>query len=285
MIQRTLPETIQVEFQFDDSRYLVEADLTRIQQIMLNLAVNARDAMPDGGKLTISLTRVPPGEQVTCITCGSVIMGDWVKLSVRDSGTGIPQDILPYIFDPFYTTKEPGKGSGLGLAQVYGIVKQHNGHVSVTTTDGHGTEFKVFLPAYSDVSFKEKENRVDIPIGSGQTVLIVEDELAVRKALVLGLDELAYNALEATNGYEALEILEKQHEEIDLVLSDVVMPEMGGIQLARALRRLYPQIGVILLTGYPREQDSTELESSGVHAILGKPINLDELARAISEAI
>lgn len=286
LIKRTLPETIDVEFLLEDGQYQVDADLTRIQQIILNLAVNARDAMPDGGKLRISLSHVLNGDLVTCVTCGSLSIGEWVKLTVADSGVGISENDLPYIFDPFFTTKEPGKGSGLGLAQVYGIVKQHNGHIDVSTNLGNGSEFVIYLPALpATIITRQERDSTVFPYGAGQTILVVEDEEAVRQALVFGLRELSYDPLEACDGFEALEILEKEKDEIRLVLSDIVMPEMGGIQLAIVVKQLYPDIGVILITGYPRDKVSKEIESAGVLALLEKPVNLGKLARTVAEVL
>lgn len=286
MLERTLPENIQIELRMvgRPAEYVVSADPTRIQQAIMNLAVNARDAMltVGGGKLKIGLERV-------VLSDGNEIgaeAGEWVLVTVADDGTGIPADVLPHIFEPFFTTKGPGEGSGLGLAQVYGIVKQHMGYVEVQTRVGEGTTFALYLPAMPLVE------QVPVPIdeqpvmmGQGELLLVVEDDEMVREALVSSLASMNYVTLEASNGREALDILAERAGEIPLVLSDLVMPEMGGRALLKHLLEHGPQVKVVLMTGYPLGEEVPELKAQGMVGWLKKPVDLARLAAAVDDAL
>jgi len=282
LLQRTIPESIRIELVVGPDECTVNADLTRMQQVMMNLAVNARDAMPAGGTLRIGLERV----QKELETETGIVDGEWVQLTVMDSGTGIPAEVLPHIFEPFYTTKKARKGTGLGLAQVYGIVKQHEGHIDVTTSMGKGTTFTVYLPALSPSEPERPAGEAAGLIqGQGETVLVVEDNPAARRALVESLEMLNYRVLEAENGREALALFERHGREIALVVSDLVMPKMGGMKLCSVLRRLDPAVRVVLLTGYPLESGSAELRAAGVMDWLLKPVGLNQLAQVVAQAL
>ncbi len=276
--ERTLPETIRITLTQEADVYLVNADQTRMQQMFMNLVVNARDAMPDGGELHIDLARVyfaeaePPGE--------------WVRADVADTGTGIPEDVLPHIYDPFFTTKEPGKGSGLGLAQVYGIVVSHDGWIDVQTQVGVGTTFSVFLPALMTPEPAMPMSQPDaVPMGNGETILVVEDSPATRAAIVAALEMLQYRTLEAANGKEALSLVDAHLAEIALVLSDLVMPEMGGKALAAALRQRAPHVRIVVMSGHPLGTETDALREAGVVAWVQKPPGLQSLAEALAQAL
>jgi CheY-like chemotaxis protein len=259
------------------------ADPTRIQQMVTNLALNARDAMPQGGALRIGLGRVEvkPG---TPPPLPEMEAGSWIQLTVSDTGTGIPPDVLPHIFEPFFTTKEPGIGTGLGLAQVYGIVGQHEGRIDVETQVGDGTTFAIYLPALLDAPAGPPVPELSaMPQGHRQTVLVVEDEMSVRKALVESLETLNYQVLEAASGQDALEILD-QHE-VALVLSDVVMPRMGGIALFHAMKQKGLMMPMVLLTGHPMEKALEGLQAEGLSAWLPKPPELERLAKVVARAL
>jgi PAS domain S-box-containing protein len=296
MLKRTVPESIQIDLFHGAAEYTVSADPTRLQQALMNLVVNARDAMPQGGALHLELEHLRIAEH-TSLPLPEMKTGDWVRIAVTDTGDGIPPEVLPHIFEPFFTTKAPGQGTGLGLAQVYGIVKNHKGHIDVTTKVGEGTTFSIYLPALP-------EHQREIPTiatqalaqGRGETILVVEDNAILRRTLVDSLTSLNYRVLEAANGHEALEILESHAsatpnsgERIALVLSDVVMPGMGGIALFQALRakerHLPSQTPVILLTGHPMNEELDELHVQGLSAWLTKPPSLAQLAQAISQAL
>ena len=295
LLERTLPESIEIELTCGPDVYMVQADLTRMQQIVMNLAVNARDALPGqgGGKLHISLQHMAQEEQLPCTICGQIIAGreGWVQLAVADNGTGIPADVLPHIFEPFYTTKAPGAGSGLGLAQVYGIIKQHNGHIHVETKDGQGTTFTIYLPALAipRPARTLSAELQDRPGGAGETILLVEDNPTARMAIAESLELLNYRVLSAANGREALTLYEEHAtgsgQAIALVLSDLVMPEMGGAALAHALQEQTCAAPIIVMTGHPLENAVEELKAAGVTAWLRKPIDIDQLAQLLASTL
>jgi PAS domain S-box-containing protein len=285
LLERTVPESIEIRLTYGADEYTVHADPTRMQQAIMNLAVNARDAMPEGGELRIELERVqveshkrPPLPEMEA--------GEWVRVRVSDTGSGIPPEVLPHIFEPFFTTKEVGKGTGLGLAQVYGIVKQHEGHVDVSTEVGAGTTFTLYLPALlvslPEVAVLETPTYVQ---GQGETILVVEDNVALRKALAATLEALNYRVLEAADGREALDILEQRAEEVSLVLSDLVMPEMGGQALFHAMRQRGPNLPVVMLSGHPLESELEDLQTQGLAGWMLKPPDLEQLAQLLARAL
>jgi len=284
VLRRTIPESMSFLLEVEPGEYVVSADPTRIQQVLINLVVNARDAMPEGGVLRIGLSQVTVTVGEEPLT--ELSAGEWIRLSVSDTGAGIPPEVLPHIFEPFFTTKEPGEGSGLGLAQVHGIVGQHGGHVGVDTQPGEGTTFTVYLPALA-ISPVETPPPDDLamPHGRGELVLVVEDGDVVRTALVESLEQWNYRTLEAANGEQALALVKQYKEEIALILSDVVMPGMGGIALFWAIREEEWQTPVILLTGHPMAEELDELRAQGLSAWLSKPPDLERLARAIDDAL
>jgi len=285
LLQRTLPESIQVDLAHGESEYVIDADPTRIQQVMMNLAINARDAMPEGGSLRLRLEQIEfrPGETPPL---PEMEPGEWVQMTVMDSGTGIPADVRPHIFDPFFTTKEPGKGTGLGLAQVYGIVKQHGGYIDVAGRAEGGTTFTLYLPALPAPQAETLTvDREALPEGHGETVLVVEDNPATREALRTALEGLNYLVLEAANGREALAIFEQRRDEIALVMSDLVMPEMGGKALLHALRERDPTVKVVVVSSHPLQNEVRSLKLQGDIAWLRKPTSLDQLAQVVARAL
>jgi two-component system, cell cycle sensor histidine kinase and response regulator CckA len=286
MLERTLPENIKISLEAEPDQYIVEADPTRMQQAIMNLAVNARDAMPDGGNLKIHAHAIKGETDFHCVTCGQVTEGEWICIAVQDSGGGILPKDLPYIFEPFYTTKEPGKGTGLGLAQVYGIAKSHDGHVNVSSTYEVGSSFAIYLPAIPSQRPKFPNTEPFMLIrGAGETLLVVEDEMATRQALKDGLTLINYHVIAAMNGVQALSYLEEHPQEVRLVLSDVVMPEMGGIELLRAVRAHGLQIPVILMTGHPLQEEISGLQDLGLTAWMQKPPRLKQLSQIIAQAL
>ncbi len=286
LLERTLPESIQISLTHAADEYTVDADLTRIQQVILNLAVNARDAMPEGGQLDISLERLDYMNRKQAPLPG-MGPGEWILLRVSDTGSGIAKEQVPHIFEPFFTTKEAGKGAGLGLAQVYGIVKQHEGYVDVSTKLGEGTTFYVYLPALPPArpSVSGARKTPDLQHGQGQTIMVVEDDNSVRDALLGSLEILDYHALGASNGQEALDIYKERAGEISLVLTDLVMPRMGGKALISALQQMDPAVKVVVLTGHPLEDISEGMDGTGAIDWLQKPPGLDRLAAVIQTAL
>jgi signal transduction histidine kinase/DNA-binding response OmpR family regulator len=286
MLERTLPENIKISLEAEPEAYIVDADPTRMQQAILNLAVNARDAMPEGGDLAIRLSHLSGDGGFQCATCGQILEGAWVCITVQDNGLGIAQKDLPYIFEPFYTTKEPGKGTGLGLAQVYGIAKSHGGHIQVASSQAEGTRFTIFLPSTPSRQPRFPNTEPFLLVrGSGQTLLVVEDEAATRQALKDGLTLINYQVQVASDGLQALNYLNDHPGEIHLVLSDVVMPEMGGIELLHAIRDRGLKIPVILMTGHPLQDEHKNLKDAGLTAWMQKPPRLKQLSHIIAQAL
>jgi PAS domain S-box-containing protein len=285
LLQRTLPEDIQIDLAYGKDQYTINADPTRIQQAIINLSTNARDAMPEGGRLHFGLERISLQEH-DAPPLPEMSHGQWIRLTVTDTGTGILPEMQPHIFDPFFTTKEPGQGTGLGLAQVYGIVKQHAGHIDFETEGGCGTTFILYLPTLEiQPTRPSASSRESIAQGHGQTILVVEDEVATRQALVVSLEGLNYRVLEAANGQQALEIFEQHADVIDLVLSDMVMPKVGGKALLHAIRERHPTVRVIMMTGHPlKEKEFEDLRISGLKNWILKPFSLEQLAEAIAGA-
>jgi signal transduction histidine kinase/CheY-like chemotaxis protein len=284
LLERTLPENIRIRFNYEDDHYVVNTDPARIQQVFMNLSVNARDAMPLGGTLefSISILELKDGEAVPFPEMNP---GKWVQISVADSGEGIPEEDLINIFEPFFTTKSPGEGTGLGLAQVFGIVKQHEGFIGASSELGKGTAFEIYLPALSvsalsGIITEEAEPKA----GQMETILVVEDDDAMREALVEMLKLMNYVAMCARDGREALEIFERE-DEIDLVLSDLVMPEMGGVALFGVLREKYPDVKMVVMTGYPLAEKGKDLLEQGIVAWLQKPLDADTLSHTLQKVL
>lgn len=304
VLRRTLPEDIRITLDTPDAGrevspapLTVKVDPTRIQQALINLALNARDAMPEGGELRIGLERleVAPGESLPWSGGTEEIAGRqppvasqaWVCLTVADTGVGMTGRIQTHLFEPFFTTKPVGEGTGLGLAQVYGIVKQHDGYIRVETAEGEGTTFRIYLPAYEEEVETEKKKRgklFALPPGKGETILLVEDAERLRKAMQEILESLGYRALTATNGQDALEIFQSA-EEINLVITDLVMPKMGGKQLLRTLRKESPGLKALAITGYVMEADLQELEKAGFLGVVHKPFDAERLAKMLRYAL
>jgi two-component system cell cycle sensor histidine kinase/response regulator CckA len=284
ILRRALPENIALVVDGGSGTWAADADPARIQQVLTNLVLNARDAMPGGGELRITLSNVAvrEGDEPPDVGLGA---GDWVCLSVSDSGTGIPPDVLPHIYEPFFTTKGPGLGVGLGLPQVYGIIVQHGGHIGVETAVGKGTTFRVHLPAHKARGLaKAKSDAQAPPRGKGERILLVEDNEGVRDAAAQALESLGYELLQAADGREALEIYRRQ-ERVDLVLTDIVMPELGGAELVRELKRVDPEVRVVAMTGYAPDGGREHLEEAGVAGVLRKPLEVVALAQTIRRAL
>ncbi|MFN8464050.1 MAG: PAS domain S-box protein [Caldilineaceae bacterium] len=297
LLRQTLPESIEMECRCTPGEYLVLGDPTRLQQLIMNLAVNARDAMPEGGCLLLGLRKlsIPSGKNTPVPGMGE---GEWLCFEMQDTGAGIPPEHLAHIFEPFFTTKAPGKGTGLGLAQAHGIVAQHDGYISVASESGAGTTFSIFLPAVSLAPLSSaRGGQVDLPRGSGERILVVEDEATLRASLVELLTNLGYGVAEATNGEEALARLRKssltaggageapEDELPGLLISDVVMPRLGGVGLLKALRHEGVEIPAILMSGHPIGEERAGLETLGMYAWLDKPPSRQQLAQAVAGAL
>lgn len=300
LLGRLLGEKTKLDLQHGRDLWLVKADLHQFEQVIVNLAVNARDAMPDGGKLTIRTANVTERESRQ-LNYNGMEPGEYVLCEVTDTGTGMPADVMAKIFEPFFTTKEVNKGTGLGLSTVYGIVKQSGGYVYPESEGvGKGTTFRIYLPRHlgaadDDVIEDGNEAALDDekPItlatskdltGSG-TILLVEDEEAVRSFAARALEGRGYTVLQAGTGAEALEVLEAHDGDVDLVVSDVVMPEMDGPTLLTKLRETRPDLKVIFISGYAEEAFRKNLEGEETFAFLPKPFSLKQLAAAVKDLL
>ncbi len=288
LLRRTLPESITVALEHDaltNGVALVNADPTRLRQVIMNLAINARDAMPDGGIITFTLAAVTVTPDQVFPQPG-MTPGEWVRLTIVDTGMGIPPEARPHIFDPFFTTKAPGKGTGLGLAQVHGIVTQHGGSIIVETAVGQGTRFTICLPATPAAEIPPPPQAPNTaPGGHGERILLVEDNPALRMALVDMLESLNYTVVDVPNGRVALAHLTAPGAEFALVLSDVVMPDIGGVALAQVLRDQCIAVPVVLMSGHPLDDELLPLQDAGVVAWLPKPCPVERLAQTIATSL
>lgn len=283
LVERTLPESIRPVLLADEGEYPLQADLTRIQQVLLNLPTNARDAMPNGGSLTFSLQRITMAPEDHRPFPG-MPDGNWLVLRVTDTGTGIPDEVTPHLFEPFFTTKAPGKGTGLGLSQVYGIVKQHEGYIDVSSAAGIGTTFTIFFPALAASMPEEVGPTTDPDQGAGETLLLVEDEEPTREAMTDVLEGLGYTVISACNGRQALELFQEHEDRVGLVISDMVMPELGGQGLYEELVQRRPGLKMIIVTGYPVGGTGRIWEAKGIIR-LQKPMSAQALAAAVKKGL
>ena len=286
LLRTTLGAHIDLKIKPAGDLWVTKVDPGQLENAVINLGINARDAMANGGQLIIETSNVLLN-QAYATKEAEVAPGEYVLLNVSDDGTGIPKDVLPHVFEPFYSTKGPGKGSGLGLSMVYGFVKQSKGHIKIQSEEGIGTSIRIYLPrSQSDTEDirATSTRRVRVPNGQ-ETILIVEDEEAVRGIAVRLLSDLGYRLLEAATGAEALTILEK-HEDIDLLFTDVMMPGgMTGAQLAKQARRGNPSLSVLFTSGYSDTGIFDHGVLQGNDDILNKPYNKQELAQKVRDVL
>ena len=292
LLGRLLGENIELKLDSGTDIWPVKADLHQFEQVIINLAVNARDAMPNGGKLSIRTANVTERDSLA-LAQYRVQPGEYVLIEVSDTGTGMAPEVMQKIFEPFFSTKEVGRGTGLGLSTVYGIVKQTGGHIIPESELGKGTVMRVYLPRYVEVAGDTEPAWVSAPPRSEQpkdltgrgTVLLVEDEDAVRSFAARALGQRGYRVLEATTGTEALEVFMSHNGNVDLVVSDVVMPEMDGPTLMKHLRSERPDVKIIFISGYAEDAFRRNLSDKEDFMFLQKPFDLKELAAAVKAAL
>ncbi|MFD1197172.1 cell cycle histidine kinase CckA [Brucella gallinifaecis] len=292
LLARLVGKDITLKIEHGRDVWPVKADLGQFEQVAVNLAVNARDAMPEGGEITLR-TRNVKAQEVATLNYRDLPEADYVVFEVEDTGSGIPADVLEKIFEPFFTTKEVGKGTGLGLSMVYGIIKQTGGFIYCDSEVGKGTTFKIFLPSHIEekgaenapVATKEKKQEKAADLSGSATVLLVEDEDAVRMGGVRALQSRGYTVHEAASGVEALEVLEELNGQVDIVVSDVVMPEMDGPTLLRELRKTHPDIKFIFVSGYAEDAFARNLPEDAKFGFLPKPFSLKQLATSVKEML
>jgi signal transduction histidine kinase/ActR/RegA family two-component response regulator len=285
MLPRLIGEHIEYVFIPESGVARVKADPGQIEQVIMNLAVNARDAMPDGGKLTVQVRNVVLNE-AEARKRPPMLPGAYVLFSVTDTGTGMDEKTKAHIFEPFFTTKEVGKGTGLGLATVYGVVKQSGGFIWVESAPGKGTTFEIYFPRVAEaVSQKEQESGpARLPRGS-ETVLVVEDEEGVRDLAAEFLRTNGYSVLEARDGVEALEIATRYAGVIHLVLTDMIMPRMSGTELVKQMKALRPAAKVILMSGYSEQFKTAQANADAHFAVLQKPFSMNSLVAAVRQEL
>jgi two-component system, cell cycle sensor histidine kinase and response regulator CckA len=284
LLARTIPKMIEIELALSDELATVNADPVQIEQVLMNLAVNARDAMPDGGKLTIETKDVALDEEYCRMHLGAK-PGDYVLLSVSDTGHGMDKETLSRIFEPFYTTKGVGRGTGLGLSMVYGIVKQHGGYITCYSEPGMGTTFKICLPVIPAEGKPETpEDKPSLPRGT-ERILLVDDDEFVRDLGKSILEHSGYTVLTAAKGKEALNLYKKERGNISLVILDLIMPEMGGKECLKGLLKIDPRVKVLIASGYAAEGQTKDTIETGARGFVGKPYNMRQMLQAVREVL
>ncbi len=285
MLRRLIGEDIEFHAALEAAPAHIKADPGQLEQVIMNLAVNARDAMPGGGRLCVSTARVTP-DQARLKDVPGLVPREYVMLAVADTGTGMTAEVKAHLFEPFFTTKPAGKGTGLGLATCFGIVKQSGGHIQVESELGKGTTFKLYFPsALEPVAPARAANPATPALGGAETVLLVEDEAVVRELAAVTLREKGYNVMEAGNGEEGLRLAQNHNGGIDLVLTDVVMPVVGGMQMAQRLREVRPSAKVLFTSGYSEEVIGPQGVLEPGVAFLQKPFVAATLARRVREVL
>jgi nitrogen-specific signal transduction histidine kinase/ActR/RegA family two-component response regulator len=284
LLKRTLGEQVALTIDMAEDLWPAVADDNQLESAILNLAINARDAMPDGGRLAIAGRNVHLTDR-ELIDSDRAEAGDYVEISVADTGEGMSPEVLAKVFDPFFTTKPLGQGTGLGLSMIYGFVQQSRGHVVIDSEEGRGTAIRLFLPRHAGpLDSAPTLDTTVAPTGTGETVLVIEDDESVRLLVMQVLEELGYQGLETADGRQAVPILESSRH-LDLLISDVGLPGLNGRQLAEIAREQRPDLPILFMTGYARQAaDQAEFLGGGME-IISKPFDIDQLGRRISEIL
>jgi PAS domain S-box-containing protein len=284
MLTRSMPKMIEIDLLLEDDLWTINAAPNQIDQILMNLAINARDAMQDGGRLTIKTQNLELDE-VFCRSRPGAKPGRYVLIEVSDTGTGMDKETASHIFEPFFTTKASGKGTGLGLAVVYGIVEQHNGWIICDSAPSVGSTFKIYFPAIDEVHEKECFEKKEPPKGKGETILLVDDEPDILEIIERLLNRANYRVITSIHGKDALELYEKHRKEIRLVILDLLMPGMGGKECLRALFRMDPNSRVLMVSGYHEEGITEKLLDAGAKGFIWKPFDEPQLLEKIRAII
>ncbi|MDI6713410.1 MAG: response regulator [Thermodesulfovibrio sp.] len=277
MIEKIIGEDIEIIYSLAEDLHSIKADKTQITQVIMNLVTNARESMPQGGKIYISTANIDLSEKYYQLPAGS-----YVVLNITDTGTGMSKEVMEHIFEPFFTTKE--KGTGLGLATVYGIIKQSNGHISVYSEVGRGTTFKIYLPFAEKIFKEEKFNEQTEPLGGNETVLVLEDSEEVQKFICASLEMKGYKVTTFTNPLDALSFVREKNTKFDLLISDIVMPNMSGVAFYEKLKELNPSIKVLFISGYP-DIPQIERQILNKKIFLSKPFTVLELLNKVREVL
>ncbi len=280
VIKETFPKSIEVDCETSRNLWTVSGDATQLHQVLMNLCVNARDAMPNGGTLTISAQNFIVDEHYAKMHIDAKI-GSYLVVVVADTGIGITHEVLDRIFEPFFTTKELGKGTGLGLSTVLGIVKSHAGFINVYSEVGKGSRFEVYLPAQETTETPE-EKELELPHGSGELVLIIDDEPSIREITKTSLEAYNYKAITASDGIEAIALYAEYRDKISIVLTDMLMPSMDGITTIRTLHKINPNVKIIAISGLATSDKMNAAYELGIKAFLSKPYTAKQLLETIN---
>ncbi|HEY9728847.1 MAG TPA: response regulator [Chroococcales cyanobacterium] len=278
--RETFAKAINVYTDVPQDLWTVSADATQLHQVLMNLCINARDAMPDGGILNISAKNLVIDENYSRMNVDAKV-GHYIAITVSDTGTGIPPEILERIFEPFFTTKELGKGTGLGLSTVLGIIKSHSGFVNVYSEPGQGTAFKVYLPALEEIQ-TPFVREIKLPSGNGEMILLVDDEIAIRNIVQTSLETYHYQVLTASDGVEAIALYAQHKQQISAVLIDMMMPTMDGLTTIQMLQKMNSQLKIIAISGLALSDRVNVAMGTGVQAFLSKPFTAEELLQTLS---
>ncbi len=281
--KQTFPKSIEFITNVPDDIPTISGDATQMHQVLMNLCVNARDAMPDAGIINISAENIFIDEKYTCLNIEARV-GQYIVISVSDTGNGIPPDIINRIFEPFFTTKQPGKGTGLGLSTVLAIVKSHGGFINVYSEEGVGTTFKVYLPAIRTNGTQKVDELQDIPIGKGEWILIVDDEAPIREITSSALETHGYKVISANDGAQAISIYLENREKISAVIMDMMMPVMEGPASISALRKINPDLKIIAVSGLT-ESDKISKIATSVQAFLPKPYTTEKILKTVHNVL
>jgi signal transduction histidine kinase len=281
IMQETLPKSIEITYRLPEDLWVISADATQVHQVLMNLCVNARDAMPNGGAITIKADNTFVDENYARMHIDAKA-GRYVVITLSDTGTGMPPETLRRIFDPFFTTKDMSKGTGLGLSTALAIVKSHGGFINVYSEVGRGSQFAVYFPAMQAPEATGVVLPSDLPVGHGELILVVDDEDAIRQITKGTLETFGYRVLTASDGTEALALYADNRDEIKVVLTDMLMPFMDGPATIRALQRLDPKVRIIAASGLTANKPG-ELE--GVEVFLTKPYTAEKLLKVIAEVL
>lgn len=286
IISRTFDRAIKIETNLSPNIGLIEGDKSQLENAIMNICINAKDAMPSGGLLKIETFDKIINDNKERIIKERMIPGNYVVISISDTGIGMDEDTMNHIFEPFFTTKEPGKGTGMGLSMVYGVVKNHNGFIAVDSKKGKGTTFIIYLPkSKRDVEEKKDYKDKGSPSYGEGTILIIDDEKAIRDLFKIALTDLGYKVLEASDGKEALEIYKAYKSSIDLVILDLIMPEMNGRETLLRLKEIDPDVKILISTGYGDDNIVKDLRYKNVLGFVHKPLNVRTLSEKIKDLI
>lgn len=285
VLKETLPRSIALDFEIEPELWTISADPTQIHQVLMNICINARDAMPAGGRLSISAANTAVDNSYARMNIDAV-PGNYVLLTITDSGVGMTPEVVKRIFDPFFTTKDVGEGTGLGLATTMTIVKGHGGFINVYSEPGRGSCFSVYLPAV-DTGQQPADlgSAAALPRGKGETILVVDDEENIREAAAATLTRSGYAVATAADGTEALAVFADKRDAVKAVLTDMAMPHMDGLGLGRALRQIDPGVPIIAMSGLVNEAQSADLEVLGIRSFLSKPFTAEKLLCTIADAL